>query len=975
MVANAKWVFSYEIFQTEKKEFLRFYWEMSSRILVFLLIASLQIYSIAAVTNSNDFTALKALKDMWQNTPPSWKGTDPCGNRWEGIECTNSRVTTIKLLSMGLKGTLSGDISALPELQILDLSYNKELAGPLPPSIGNLKKLTNLILVGCGFSGPIPDSIGSLEQLVSLSLNSNGFSGSIPPSIGNLSKLYWLDLADNKLNGPIPVSKGTTPGLDMLHETKHFHLGMNQLSGPIPPELFSSDMTLIHVLFDSNNLTGSIPSSLGYVRTLEVVRLDRNSLTGPVPSNLNNLTGVSELFLSNNVLTGLVPNLTGMNLLTYVDLSNNSFEASVFPPWISTSLSLTTLMMENTKLQGEVPTNLFSLSYLQKVVLRNNQLNGTLDIGTSYGVQLQLIDLRENQISAFAQRARKNKVDVILVNNPVCEESGTAEPYCTVPIPDSPYETPPNHCPTLPCTANQISSPNCKCSYPYSGLLIFRAPSFSNLGNTTRYMSLQQSLMNSFRSNKLPVDSVSVSNPRKDSFEYLDMDLLVFPSGQDRFNRTIISGIGFLLSNQTFKPPKEFGPFYFIGDTYFSGSSNSSNTGIIIGAAAGGSALVLLLLLAGLYAYRQKKKAERATEQNNPFAHWDSSKNSGAEVPQLKGAKCFSFEELKRYTNNFSEANDVGCGGYGKVYRGTLPSRQLVAIKRAQQGSLQGGVEFKNEIELLSRVHHKNIVSLMGFCFERGEQMLVYEFIANGSLSDSLSGKTGIRLDWVKRLKISLGAARGLAYMHELANPPIIHRDIKSTNILLDERLNAKVADFGLSKLMGDTEMGHVTTQVKGTMGYLDPEYYMTQQLTEKSDVYSFGVVMLELLTGRRPIEHGHYIVREVRIALDRTKDLYNLHELLDPGIGLETSLKGIDKFVDLAMKCVQESGADRPTMGEVVKEIENILQLAGLNPNAESASTSASYEDAGKGSPRHPYIKDSFDYSGGYPHSKIEAK
>lgn len=147
----------------------------------------------------------------------------------------------------------------------------------------------------------------------------------------------------------------------------------------------------------------------------------------------------------------------------------------------------------------------------------------------------------------------------------------------------------------------------------------------------------------------------------------------------------------------------------------------------------------------------------------------------------------------------------------------------------------------------------------------------------------------------------------------------------------------------------------------------------MTQQLTEKSDVYSFGVLMLELLTARKPIERGKYIVREVRMALDRKKDLYNLHELLDPKIGLDTTLKGLGNFVDLAMKCVQESGADRPTMGEVVKEIENILQLAGLNPNAESASTSESYGEVNKGSVLHPYGDEAFDYSGGFPASKIE--
>lgn len=206
-----------------------------------------------------------------------------------------------------------------------------------------MKKLSNLILVGCGFSGPIPDNIGSLQQLAILSLNSNHFSGQVPPSIGNLSNLLWLDLTDNQLDGPIPVSKGSTPGLDMLFNCRHFHLGKNNLSGTILPQLFSSKMALIHVLFDGNQLTGSIPSTLGVVQTLEVVRFDGNALSGPMPSNFNNLTNLTEMYLSNNKLTGPVPNLTGMNLLSYVDISNNTFDVSDAPSWFSTLKSLTTL--------------------------------------------------------------------------------------------------------------------------------------------------------------------------------------------------------------------------------------------------------------------------------------------------------------------------------------------------------------------------------------------------------------------------------------------------------------------------------------------------------------------------------------------------------------------------------------------------------------------------------------------------------
>ncbi|KAK9213694.1 hypothetical protein WN944_005679 [Citrus x changshan-huyou] len=947
---------------------------------VFLLSVYLQFLIIAAVTNDNDFVILKALKDdIWENEPPNWKNNDPCGDNWEGIGCTNSRVTSITLSGMGLKGQLSGDITGLTELHTLDLSNNNDLRGPLPTTIGNLKKLSNLMLVGCSFSGPIPDSIGSLQELVLLSLNSNGFSGRIPPSIGNLSKLYWLDLTDNKLEGEIPVSDGNSPGLDMLVRAKHFHFGKNQLSGSIPEKLFRPDMVLIHVLFDSNNLTGELPATLGLVKSLEVVRFDRNSLSGPVPSNLNNLTSVNDLYLSNNKLTGAMPNLTGLSVLSYLDTSNNSFDASEVPSWFSSMQSLTTLMMENTNLKGQIPADLFSIPHLQTVVMKTNELNGTLDLGTSYSENL-LVNLQNNRISAYTERGGAPAVNLTLIDNPICQELGTAKGYCQLSQPISPYSTKQKNCLPAPCNANQSSSPNCQCAYPYTGTLVFRSLSFSDLGNTTYYEILEQSVTTSFQSTyKLPIDSISLSNPHKNNFEYLELSIQFFPSGQESFNRTGVSSVGFVLSNQIYSPPPLFGPMFFNGDPYqyfaeSGGSHKSTSIGVIIGAAAAGCVVLLLLLLAGVYAYHQKRRAEKANEQN-PFAHWDMNKSSGS-IPQLKGARCFSFEEVKKYTNNFSDANDVGSGGYGKVYKGTLPNGQLIAIKRAQQGSMQGGQEFKMEIELLSRVHHKNLVSLLGFCFDRGEQMLIYEFVPNGSLGDSLSGKNGIRLDWIRRLKIALGAARGLSYLHELANPPIIHRDIKSSNILLDERLNAKVADFGLSKSMSDSEKDHITTQVKGTMGYLDPEYYMTQQLTEKSDVYSFGVLMLELLTGRRPIERGKYIVREIRTAMDKKKELYNLYELIDPTIGLSTTLKGFEKYVDLALKCVQESGDDRPTMSEVVKDIENILQQAGLNPNAESASSSASYEDASKGNFHHPYCnEEGFDYgySGGFPTSKIE--
>ncbi|XP_061341541.1 leucine-rich repeat receptor protein kinase HPCA1-like [Gastrolobium bilobum] len=923
---------------------------------VFLLLLLLfQVLLVSGQTATQDVSGLVSLTQFWSNKPATWVGTDPCGSGWEGISCTNSRVTDLKLSSFNLVGQLSSGIQSLSELVNLDLSSNTGLTGSIPKEIGSLKKLQSLALVGCGFSGQIPDSLGSLNQLTFLALNSNQFNGSIPPSLGNLTNINWLDLTDNQLDGSIPVSDNQGgQGLDLLLKAQHFHLGNNKLSGPIPAKLFNSKMILEHVLLDSNQLTGSIPSTVSLVSTLEVVRFDRNQLSGGVPSNFNNLGQLSELYLSQNKLNGSLPDLTGMNRLTYVDLSNNSFNSSGIPSWASNLAELTT------------------------VILADNQLSGALNLSNGYSNSLQLINLENNRITDFNKGSKPIIFELILAGNKICLENGASQnSYCQQPQAMPSYSTPLNNCSLPSCSSNQISSPNCICAYPYTGVLLSRALSFSNFSNTSYYKDLEQTLLNTFRAQDLPVDSVSLSNPFKNSSTgYFQMDLNIFPSQTVSFNRTGVSGVAFVLSNQIYKPPEFFSPYSFTGNNYgyYGGEpkgSSSSHTGVIVGVVVAVLVFLVLALLVGIYALRQTRRANRSAEFN-PFANWELNKNSGT-APQLKGARWFSFEDLKKYTNNFSEDNTIGSGGYGKVYRGVLPAGELVAVKRAAKESMQGAVEFKTEIELLSRVHHKNLVSLVGFCFEKGEQMLVYEYIPNGDIMDSLSGKSGIWMDWIRRLKVALGAARGLAYLHELANPPIIHRDIKSSNILLDDSLNAKVADFGLSKLLVDSERGHVTTQVKGTMGYLDPEYYMTQQLTEKSDVYSFGVLMLELVTARRPIEQGKYIVREVMRVMDTSKDLYNLHSILDPSIIKVTSPKGLEKFVGLAMRCVKEYGADRPTMAEVVKEIENIIGFAGINPNAESATTSETYEEASGGNVKNPYGNEDFSYSGIFPSAKVE--
>ncbi|GKA27513.1 probable leucine-rich repeat receptor-like protein kinase [Tanacetum coccineum] len=949
-------------------------WRVLCWCLVFFVV---EVHVIVGDTNPGDAEAMRALRDQWQNTPPGWKrSNDPCS--WEGVICTNDRVAELWLSSMGLAGQLVGDIGGLTGLTLLDLSFNGGLTGPISPRVGDLENLDQLILCGCRFTGSIPSELGNLKKLSYMALNSNNLTGVIPPSLGYLSNLYWLDISENQLSGSIPYSTLTSPGLDMLKHAKHFHFNKNKLSGPIPSQIFDEDM---HRLFDGNQLTGRIPSTIGSVKTLEALRLDRNALEGEVPSTLNRLTSLSELYLSYNKLSGALPDLSGMSSLTYVDLSNNSFEESDPPPWFSTLPSLSTLVMEFGTLKGKLPQTLFSLSGIQTVRLMSNNLNDTLFMGDSIGSQLELVDLQNNKINNVTLSS-SYKQELELYGNPVCNQTLENSPYCQLQQSASPYSTSLPDCGTKSCRPDQKQSPlKCGCAYPYEGTFYFRAPSFSTLSNVTLWQSLETSLWSKL---SLASGSVVLQNPHFNLDDYLQVSVQFFSSKSKHFKRPEVQKMGFFLSNQTYKPPAQFGTYYFIANPYSFADDNGGGIGVggIIGIAIGCTLLIIVLIVVVVYAIQQKKRAEKAIRSWAP-----STKDSGG-APQLKGARWFSYDELKKSTSKFSETNQIGSGGYGKVYRGVIPGGQTVAIKKAQQGSMQGGLEFKTEIELLSRVHHKNLVGLVGFCFEQGEQMLVYEYMPNGTLRESLSGKSEIHLDWKRRLRVALGSARGLAYLHELADPPIIHRDVKSTNILLDENLTAKVADFGLSKLVSDSEKGHVSTQVKGTLGYLDPEYYMTQQLTDKSDVYSFGVVMLELITAKLPIVKGKYIVREVRLAMDMTDvEEYGLREILDPNLK-DSLLTGFGRFIQLAMQCVEESAAERPTMSDVVKILENILKSDGNHTsstsNSSSANEFANVFGSTRGAPVHPYTEgvlkrnesDAFEYTGGYDiTAKFETK
>ncbi|KAK1421967.1 hypothetical protein QVD17_24772 [Tagetes erecta] len=291
----------------------------------------------------------------------------------------------------------------------------------------------------------------------------------------------------------------------------------------------------------------------------------------------------------------------------------------------------------------------------------------------------------------------------------------------------------------------------------------------------------------------------------------------------------------------------------------------------------------------------------------------------------------FSVTELKAVTCEFNDKFVIGTGGFGKVYKGCMDNATTtVAIKRLDSTSKQGFQEFHTELKILSKLQHINLVSLIGYCDDEGEMILVYDYMANGTLREHLYNTNKPHLSWKRRLNICIGVAKGLHYLHSGGKCAAIHGDVKSANILLDENWVAKLSDFGLSKLCSEDQLEiHVNTMVKGSLGYVDPEYCLTQQITKKSDVYSFGVVLLEVLCARPVIVVG---LRDEQVSLvEWCKTCYkkgNLVEIIDPKLNGEIAPRCLRKFGEVASKCLHEEGSERPAIEEVVWRLEFALQL-----------------------------------------------
>ncbi|XP_072070884.1 probable LRR receptor-like serine/threonine-protein kinase At1g06840 isoform X2 [Arachis hypogaea] len=893
--------------------------------------------TVAQSTHPSEVNALLQIKKslidplnhLW-----NWNKGDPCTSNWNGVLCP---------LNVGADGHF--------HVKELNFMWNN-------------------------ITGSIPREIGNITSLRLLLLNGNALSGNLPYELGNLQNLNRFQVDQNQLSGPIP------PSFANLSSVKHIHMNNNSFSGQIPPKL-SNLSNLLHLLLDTNNLSGYLPPEFSMLPQLRILQLDNNHFTGSrVPSSYANLSRLAKLSLRNCSLLGEVPDLSSIPQLYYLDLSWNNLTGPI--PSKKLAENMTTIDLSNNNLNGSIPGYFSELPSLQRLSLENNNFSGSISAKIWQKMTLTTnakltIDLRNNSLSRIlGDPSPPPNVTLRLGGNPICKSSQTSGILAKQCGFEGEEED--NHltnstttCPPQACSVNDFfeyvpDSPiPCFCASPLRIGYRLKSPSFS-------FFPPYKASFRSYVTHALNLDFYQLSI---DSYSWeeeetrLRMYLKLFPEASyshNEFNSSEVYRMRSIFSSWNFGGSDFYGPYELLNFTlegpyaYLitkSEKSKSSRLEIIFAVVAAVAVVIAISAIVTLIIVR------RDIKNQDRF----SRRRRSSSIPiKIDGVKEFTFKEMVLATDSFSSSNQVGRGGYGTVYKGTLPDETIVAIKRAQEDSLQGTREFLNEIELLSRLHHRNLVSLIGYCDQEGEQMLVYEFMPNGTLRDWLSGTKG-NLTFGMRLRIAIGSAKGILYLHTEANPPIFHRDIKASNILLDSKMIVKVADFGLSRLAPQLDEGnepkYVSTVVKGTPGYLDPEYLLTHKLTDKSDVYSLGVVFMELLTGMQPISHGKNIVREVNMAYNSGM----IFSIIDSKMGSYPS-DCVERFSTLAINCCHDVTQKRPAMLDVVRELENI---AAMLPGTETSfSNIISHNDSSVQSSSSSSFMPSKDHQGSSSASEI---
>ncbi|XP_061375235.1 phytosulfokine receptor 2-like [Gastrolobium bilobum] len=850
-------------------------------------------------------------------------------------------------------------------LHILDLSTN-QFAGGLE-GLGNCStSLQQLHLDSNLFSGPLPDSLYSMSALEQLSVSVNNFSGWLSKQLSKLSSLKSLIVSGNQFSEELPnvfgnllhleqfvahsnlFSGGLPSTLALCTKLRVLDLRNNSLAGSIDLN-FTGLSNLFTLDLASNHFIGSLPNTLSYCHELTMLNLAKNKLTGHIPENYANLASLMILSLSNNSLENLSGSLSVLqqckNLTTLILAKN--FHGEDIPESLTEGFqSLMVLALGNCALKGHIPAWLLNCTKLEVLDLSLNHLEGSIPSWIGQMDSLFYLDFSNNSltgeipkgltelrglispkysISSFSVSAviplyvKRNKSatglqykkassfppSIYLSNNRL---SGTIWPEIgrlkalhildlsrnkiTGTIPSSISEM--ENLETLDLSNNDLCG-----TIP---------PSFSNLTFLSKF-----SVAHNHLQGPIPTGGQFFSFPNS-SFEGN-------PGLRVDSSRNIVRNMG-LGRNITTGSARKFG--------------RSSVLGITISLGIG-LALSLAIVLLIMSKRHEDKPVDNFDEELTlpnrlPEAHVSS------KLVLFQNSDCddLTVADLLKSTNNFDQANIIGCGGFGLVYKANLPNGATAAIKRLSGYCSQVEREFQAEVEALSRAQHKNLVSLKGYCQHVDDRLLIYSYLENGSLDywlhENVDGNSILK--WDVRLKIAQGAAHGLAYLHKECKPHIVHRDVKSSNILLDDKFEAYLADFGLSRLLQPYDT-HVTTDLVGTLGYIPPEYSQALKATFKGDIYSFGVVLVELLTSRRPVE---VIIgqccRNLVSWVFQMKSENREQEIFDSAIWDKDKEKELLEVLAIACKCLEQDPRNRPHIEVVVSWLDSV----GLDGSQQSS-------------------------------------
>ncbi|KAJ7965890.1 Receptor-like protein kinase [Quillaja saponaria] len=809
-----------------------------------------------------------------------------------------SALEELNMNHMFHRGTLP-DFSSMKSLRILDLSNNfftggfpmsvfnltdievlnfNENAGfnlwKLPENISRLKKIKTMLLMTCMIHGQIPASIGNMTSLVDLELTGNFLMGQIPAEIGLLKNLEQLELYYNyHLVGNIPEELGN------LTELRDLDMSVNKLSGNIPESIWRLPKLKVLQLYN-NSITGEIPSVIENSTTLRILSLYDNLLTGEVPTNLGQSSPMGVLDLSENYLSGPLPTkVCNGGKLQYYLLLDNMFSGEL--PNYAKCMSLIRFRVSNNRLEGSIPEGLLGLPHVSIIDLGYNNLTGP--IGNSIGNARNLSELfiQKNRISGTIPPGISRAINLVkidlsnnLLSGPIPWEIGKLKKINLLMLQSNKLNS------SIPSSLSSLKSLNV-------------LDLSNNLLTGVIPESLSQLLPNSinFSNNLLsgPIPPLLIKGGLVESFAgNPGLCLSVYVNSSDQ---------SFPTCSQTYKQ-RRLNSIWAIGIS-----------------------LIIIIVGAVLFLRRRFNKDRAMVEH-------DETLSSSFFSYDVKSFHRITFDR-REIIESMVDKNIVGHGGSGTVYKIELKNGEFVAVKRlwsqiskesSPEEQLVMNKELKTEVETLGSIRHKNIVKLYCYFSSLDCNLLVYEYMPNGNLWDALH-KGWIHLDWPTRHQIALGIAQGLAYLHHDLAPAIIHRDIKSTNILLDVNYHPKVADFGIAKvLQARGGKDSTTTVIAGTYGYLAPEYAYSSKATTKCDVYSFGVILMELVTGKKPVEaefgENRNIVYWVSNKVD-TKE--GAIEVLDKR--LSGSFK--DEMVQVlrvAIRCTYKAPSLRPTMKEVVQ-------------------------------------------------------